>query len=577
MFKRNLLSIIFLFFWLPSIAQKKESPQAIIVVGKVLSATDSMLVKQLFLDGLHAKLIQNPQLAGDYFQRVMDLDPANDAAMYELASIFISKNQVQNAEDLARRAVTIKPENKWYWLLLADIYRQTNNASQLVLVFDELIRLDPATENYYFDKAKALVIQNKSSEANAVYNQIEKIYGLSDDLSEARQKMFIRQGKPEKAAAELEKQVRAEPGDLKSLLNLADIYNRSGNPEKSLQMLQKAVLIDSGDVLVRLSLADTYRALKRYNDAFKELKLAFANPSFSIDEKVRIIVSFFPEFTEVKARNQAHELAAILSTVHSNDPKAFAVFGDVLFQENKFDEAATAYRQALKLNDQVYQIWEQLLRIGISANKFSEAIADGEKALSIFPNQAPLFLLTGMAYAQTQQHEKAVSYLKIAASLENDDKELTTQIYSGLGDSYNALKRHRESDEAYERALKINPDNSYTLNNYAYYLSLRGEHLDKAEKMSKRSIQLDPGNPSSEDTYAWILFKLKKYRDAQTWIEKAIASNKKGSAIQIEHYGDILYHVGQKEKALQQWQKALNLGKFSEKLELKINAKKYIE
>ncbi len=132
-------------------------------------------------------------------------------------------------------------------------------------------------------------------------------------------------------------------------------------------------------------------------------------------------------------------------------------------------------------------------------------------------------------------------------------------------------------EEAYEKALEINPDNSYTLNNYSYYLSLRGENLEKAERMSKRSIQLDPGNPSSEDTYAWILFKLKKYRDAQTWIEKAISHNKNGSAVQIEHYGDILYHVGQKEKALQQWQKAISFGKASGKLELKINAKKYIE
>ena len=113
MLKRNLLYVILLFACLPVLAQQKgkEKTQAVIVVGKVLSASDSMLVKQLFLDGLHSKLIQNPQLAGDYFKRVIDLDPANDAALYELASIFHAKNQGQNAEVYARRAVTIKPEN----------------------------------------------------------------------------------------------------------------------------------------------------------------------------------------------------------------------------------------------------------------------------------------------------------------------------------------------------------------------------------------------------------------------------------------------------------------------------------
>lgn len=578
MLRISIFSVLVIGCLLPSAAQEKSQgkSQAVIVVGKVLSPEDSMIVKQLYFDGLHAKMVRNTQLATDFFKRVVALDPANDAAMYELATIYHSRNQDQDAETQARNAVTVRPENKWYWLLLSDIYKRTNNVSELVPVVDELINLDPDNQSHYFDKANALVIQNKISEANAVYNEIEKIYGLSDELSEARQRVFIRQGKPEKAAAELEKQVQTNPDDLKSLLNLADIYNRSGDPNRSLEVLNKAVIIDPGNVLVRLSLADTYRALKRYDDAFIELKQAFDNSTFSIDEKVRIILSFFPQFADVKAREQAHELASILTNVHPQDPKSFAVYGDVLFQEQKYDDATRAYRQALKLNDRVYQIWEQLIRIELSAGKYKEAIADGEEALSIFPNQAALFVLTAMAYAQTQQHEKAVSFLKDAASLESEDKEILIQIYSGLGDSYNALKLYSESDKAYEKALEINPENSYTLNNYAYYLSLRGENLEKAERMSKFSIKLDPGNPSFEDTYAWILFKLKKYKDALNWIEKAIGHSNNSSAAQFEHYGDILFHLAEKEKALQQWQKAKSIG-GSGKLEQKINAKKYIE
>ena len=578
--KTSTLTIFLSLCALACAAQKKskaETPKAVIVAGKVLSPSDSLLVKQLYFDGLAEKLKQNPKLAEDYFKRVVELDPANDPAMYELAALYHSRNREPEAEHQIRNAVTVNSDNKWYWLLLADIYKKTNNMSQLVLVLDELTALDPGNEDHHYDKANALVFQNKTNEANAVYNEIEKLYGVSDELSEARQRVFIKQGKPEKAAAELEKQVGANPDDLKSLLNLADIYNRSGDPEKSLELLQKALTIDSDDVFVRLSLADTYRALKRYDEAFTQLKHAFNNTGFSIDEKVRITLSFFPQFPDPKAQSQAHELASILTNVHSDDPKSFAVYGDVLFQEQKFDQAALAYKQALKLNDQVYQIWEQLLRIELSDNKFKEAIDDGEAALSIFPNQAALYLLTGMAYAQTQKHEKAVSYLKNAASLESEDKEVLTQIYSGLGDAYHALKRYPESNEAYERSLEISPDNSYTLNNYAYYLSLRGENLEKAEKMSKRSLQLDPNNPSSEDTYAWILFRLKKYKDAQTWIEKAISHSNSSSAVQLEHYGDILFHLGQKEKAMQQWMKAKTIGGASEKLESKINAKKYIE
>jgi hypothetical protein len=47
--------------------------------------------------------------------------------------------------------------------------------------------------------------------------------------------------------------------------------------------------------------------------------------------------------------------------------------------------------------------------------------------------------------------------------------------------------------------------------------------------------------------------------------------------VQLEHYGDILFQLGEKNKALQQWDKARAIGGASDKLELKINAKKYIE
>jgi tetratricopeptide (TPR) repeat protein len=248
----------------------------------------------------------------------------------------------------------------------------------------------------------------------------------------------------------------------------------------------------------------------------------------------------------------------------------------VLFQDNQLDKAKTSYKQALKLNDQVYQIWEQLLNIEVTQRDYAAAITDGEEALTLFPNQAPLYLYTAIAFAQTGKHEKAISYLKNASTLEVEDKQLLSQIYSGLGDSYNGLKKSKDSDQAYEKALELNPTNSYVLNNYAYYLSLRNENLDRAASMSKKSNELEQGNASFEDTYAWVLFKQKKYTEARIWIEKAIKHNPE-SGTQYEHYGDILFKIGEAAKALEQWKLAKAKGEKSSTLEKKIYEKKYIE
>lgn len=570
-----LLTVILAAFILAANAQKKDGP--VIVVGKVLSQRDSLHVREIYFDGLHEKLMENYQQAAVSFNKVLELDPDNDAAMYELANMSLAQNKPTEAERLIRNAVTVNPANEWYWSFLADIYKKTNNISELILVLDELIGLAPEKEEHYYDRANAFIILKKTDQAVAAYDEIEAKFGSSEDLSSAKQRILMQQGKSEKVEQQLEQQIKDRPDDVRNYLYLSEVYTKSGDRDKAIEVLNKAKALEPTNALIRLALADNYKALKKFDDSFIELKVAFADPNLNVDEKVRIVLSFFPMFSDFKARAYANELASIMTKTHSDEAKAFAVYGDVLFQERKYVEARDSYKKALKLNDQIYQIWEQLLRIEIGQGDFQQAIADGEEGLAVFPNQAELYLYTGIAYSQTRKYDKAVSYLKNAADLETEDEEIRTQIFSTLGDSYNALKKFKESDQAYDQALEINPDNSYVLNNYAYYLSLRGENLDKAEKMSKRSVQLNPNNAASEDTYAWILFKLKRYSEAKIWIEKALRSNTANNSTQVEHYGDILYLLGEKDLALQQWLKAKEMGTGSETLNKKINEKKYVE
>ena len=100
---------------------------------------------------------------------------------------------------------------------------------------------------------------------------------------------------------------------------------------------------------------------------------------------------------------------------------------------------------------------------------------------------------------------------------------------------------------------------------------------DDAIVLYKKILEIDPDNASSEDTYAWILFRLKKYADAKKWIEKSLQGKNSNNATQQEHYGDILYFLGEKEKAVEQWQNAKAQGSGSDTLEKKINEKKYID
>jgi len=555
-------------------AQQKNA--AVFVVGRALSEEDSALVREKFFNGLRAKTIDRVGESEAYFKEVIQIDPQNDAALYELASIYHDQQEENSAEKYARDAVTVKSTNKWYWLLLADIYKRNRNYEQLSLVFTDLIHLEPNNADYYYDKANTLYLLNKNKEAESLYNEIEKKFGSSNELINGRQRIYQKTGSIDKATAEVEKLIKSNPTEVRNYLTLSEIYEKAGNTNKAIETLEKAKALNSSNAFLSLTLSDLYNKQGKTEAAFTELKVAFRNPELQAEPKIGIILSLFPKLKDAEILKQTIDLSKILTEVHPSEARAFSVYAEILYRDNKLEDAQLNLRKSLNLNNQTYAAWEELIRIELSRSDFKSAIKDGEEALTLFPNQASLYYLTALAYQQSNQLEKAVSYLKNATTLQVEDKESLSQMYASLGDAYNSLKKFKESDEAYSNALAANPDNYYVLNNYAYYLSLREEKLQQAAEMALKANELKPNNSSFEDTYAWVLFKQKKFLNALTWIEKAVSDNVKSGVLQ-EHHGDILYHLGQSDKAYQKWLKAKELGVKSDILEKKINEKKYIE
>lgn len=95
--------------------------------------------------------------------------------------------------------------------------------------------------------------------------------------------------------------------------------------------------------------------------------------------------------------------------------------------------------------------------------------------------------------------------------------------------------------------------------------------------MSAQCIKLEPDNATYLDTYAWIFFMQGSYTLAKIYIESALEKDKTKSPELVDHYGDILYMTGEKDKAVEQWKKAREMGKESEVLDRKIIEGKYIE
>lgn len=141
---------------------------------------------------------------------------------------------------------------------------------------------------------------------------------------------------------------------------------------------------------------------------------------------------------------------------------------------------------------------------------------------------------------------QAEPLLKLAGKT---DTKTTLQTYSIIGDIQYELGNASKAFKAYDKALKIDPEYVPVLNNYAYYLSVRGEKLRKAEKMSRITIEKEPDNATYLDTYGWILHLLGKNDEAKIHFKKAMIYGGKDSKVILNHYSEVLSALGEKDLA----------------------------
>ncbi len=550
--------------------------------GKKHSAEGKLLVEVentgLLMDAKKEALLGNTDRAIQLFTYYTAHYPNDPAGKFELARLMASREQYNDAYDLIQEAISLDQNNKYYQLFLAEICQLSKKDKEAVGIYENLVKKYPGELDYYFQLAALYMMVGDEKKAAEVYDQIEEKAGISEEISLQKEKIYLHLGKTEKAENELQSLVKAFPDDSRYLSMLAEFYIANNQQGKALEIYKRVAETDPGNPYIHMSLADYYRKTGNKEKAFEELKLGFGNPNLDVDTKVTILLSFYTVnqlYDQLK--DQAFELSRIMIKTHPDNPKAWSIYGDLLSQDKQYKEAAEAFLKVIKIDSSKYVVWEELLRIELQLSEYQPVYDNSKKAMELFPEQSMLYLFNGLGCIQLKKYEEGIKILEAGLKLVVNNDDQLAQFYMYIGDGWHSLKNPAESDKAYENSLKAKDGNPYVLNNYAYYLSVRGKDLDKAEKMAKKAIALDTGNSSFEDTYGWVLYKMGKLSDARKWIEKALTDKENVSSEVLEHYGDVLYKLGEPEKALEYWNKAKTKGEGSELLNKKISEKKLVE
>ena len=548
------------------------------IIKKALNAVDPVEYQNFYFKGLKYKILGNNEKALEAFKNCIRLDGSEPTPMYESALIYFEAGQLDQALFFIESACEIEKDNKWFQQLLATTYLEIGKYSKAIIAFKKLLEIEPGNEDWHFELASAYLMNKQARNAIKVYDDLEKYIGPYSMLYQQKKRIYTEIGDKSAAIKKKKKWVKAEPENIEALNELAELYLLSGKQDKAISTLEKVLEVNKNDARAFIILSELYRNNKEVDKSFEYTKKAFISQDLSIDTKMRTLLTYY-DFTDedTSLLSKTYELIEALKVAHPNNAKPFTIAGDFYYRDGKIDEAQINFRSAVELDASRYPIWQQLMIIAFDKKEYEEVIQLGEASQELFPSQPTSYYFSGLAYLQQKKYSSAIDQLNTGKLMVIANDNLLAQFYASLGDAYHAIESYKDSDKSYDKSLELFPENTYVLNNFSYYLSLRNVKLEQAEEMMSSCVKLQPNQSSYEDTYAWIFYQKKEYENALIWLEKSIKNGGGSSATIVEHYGDALYQLGRNDEAVEQWIKAKELGSDSEWIDKKIADKTLYE
>lgn len=563
----------------PAMAQKdrKKKTESVSAAARLQEAEYYFAEgEKFFILGDYAKALL-------YFQRVHELNPANATVNFKIAEIYFKSSKPEDhlrAAVSAERAIALDKSNKYFYLLASNIYAQLNQFDKAANTLEILLREVKGTEDYLYELAALYRVSNRPEDALKTYTRAEQALGITETAAFQKIQLLLELKRPEEAEREASRFLEHFPEEERNVLAVAEIFSRQGQTDKAIRYAERFLSKHPEAGSTRMLLAGFYRDSGQEAKARDLVARLMGDATVEVGSKLLMLGTYHAFLNQQKQSGKndvalesfVRDMAQQLRAAHSGHADVHLLAGDVLMTLRQPQEASEEYRKAIRLGAASYEAWQNLLYLELQTNQLDSLLAHSEEALELFPNQGNVYYFNGYANFIKKRYREATYALEQAKRLSGSNKALAQDINALLGDAYNATREYAKSDQAYQEVLAANPENDFVLNNYSYYLALRQEKLDLAEKMAAQLIKRHPTNNTYLDTYAWVLYMAGKYKEARKTMEIVMRSNET-NATYHEHYGDILFKLGEEDKAVEQWRKAKSMG-GDENLDRKIANRK---
>ena len=547
-----------------------------------LSHNDSLRFRVYYLEAVKQQVGGHFDAAYDLLRHCLDINP-NAAEAYFMLSFYdgiLESDTVAMAD--VKKASELNPYNNAYLERLGAGYISMNNLGEATKAYEKLAKNCPERSDVLDILAQLYGRQKDYDNMIKVLERIETLEGENEDLTLAKMRVYSLQGKKQEEFNELKAMSEKYPNDMNYRVMMGNWLLQNGKPDEAGRQYAEVLQADPENVMARMSMVDYFRTTGQVLRADSLQETLLVDTKTPVESKMTLM-------RQVVADNEKHG---------GDSTEVFDLFRKILARPQETADMAELYAAYMTLKrmpqDSISRVIETVLAIApdnaaarlqlIQAEwmkqDFDRVAELSRQAIDYNPDEMAFYYFLGFAYVQKDDDDSALDVFRRGVSQADgqSNAELASDMYALIGDILHDKGRANEAYAAYDSCLQWKDDNLGCLNNYAYYLSEENQQLEKAAQMSYRTVQAEPDNPTFLDTYAWILFRQKKYAEAQQYSDMALENDTTKSAVIIEHAGDIHAMNGDIGGALRYWQEALDAGSENDKaIRRKIKLKKYVE
>lgn len=546
----------------------------LVAMATTAQNTDARLqLETRIIEASKLKMLGNTEKAKDIYLEILDKQPGNALAAYELARILLAGTKDTEALKYAEQAAKADPTNRWYQAFYAQVFAEMGRFQEAAGIAGQSIKVFPREKQFYLDCAAYQEQAGQISAAIKTLEEMEALFGIQESSIRQKASLYLSLRDTKKAAREWEKLTTAYPQHTPYLLLLADFYAQHGEKEKAMATYRKVLALDPREPTALSALAGTNTPASATSIP-ADIKSLVANRDLDAGSKIAKLKPFADRFAQGKEPILGNELLALsakIEELHPGDAHAFTFSGEILANSGKPAEASDKFRRALDLEENNFDIWEKLLKIFRDQGDAPALLREASNALDLFPNKPFVYYCAALAMYWQENSSAASDNLQQALFMGVQDPGTRQEILSLQGLVLYTLQDVAASAKAYAEARSAFRETPLLLARIALGSN---ETPDIAFNAAKRAIELDPLNREAALALALALYRRNQLPDALQALQPALLSHNPQA---LELIGNIHFRQGAVQEALSFWEQARTNGNSSARLLKKISDKQLYE